>query len=172
MHRRWSVRRTRLEQLAASWAAPQASPVTAVVTEAHEWFEILPEAIGMEGPVGKGARLRYVGGRRAWLKVKHRDIVEVIVGDVLGPITRPEVVIPAATPAMGRWSRSAVPRSFLLHPAAAGQLNLRPYGWTEPGDPTPQMCERRDNWSLMARSCAMCSSTRTLSSVVRRLKWP
>jgi hypothetical protein len=41
----------------------------------------------------KGANSRYVGGRREWLKVKRRDGVEVIVGGVLGPIERPEVVI-------------------------------------------------------------------------------
>ncbi|MGY4771263.1 ATP-dependent DNA ligase [Kribbella sp. CWNU-51] len=78
---RWSVRRTRLEQLAASWSAPlQVSPMTADVSEAREWLEILPEAMGVEGLVVKGAGLRYVGGRREWLKVKHRDTVEVIAG--------------------------------------------------------------------------------------------
>ncbi|WP_405065021.1 hypothetical protein OG558_23995 [Kribbella sp. NBC_01510] len=67
---RWSVRRSRLEQLAAGWSAPlQVSPVTADIGEAREWFEVLPEAMGVEGLVVKGAGLRYVGGRREWLKV-------------------------------------------------------------------------------------------------------
>jgi ATP-dependent DNA ligase len=49
--------------------------------------------MGVEGLVVKGASSRYVGGRREWLKVKRRDTVEVIVGGVIGPIDRPEVVI-------------------------------------------------------------------------------
>jgi ATP-dependent DNA ligase len=91
---RWTVRRTRLERLAESWAPPlQLSPVTADIEEATEWFEILPETMGIEGLVVKGANSRYVGGRREWLKVKRRDAVDVICGGVLGPIDRPEVVI-------------------------------------------------------------------------------
>jgi ATP-dependent DNA ligase len=91
---RWTVRRTRLEKLAASWALPlQLSPVTADLEEAREWFDVLPAAMGVEGLVVKGASSRYVGGRREWLKVKRRDTVDVIVGGVLGPIDHPEVVI-------------------------------------------------------------------------------
>ncbi|TDO27351.1 hypothetical protein EV643_1636 [Kribbella sp. VKM Ac-2527] len=46
---RWTVRRGRLEQLAARWALPlQLSPVTADIEEAREWFDVLPEAIGIE----------------------------------------------------------------------------------------------------------------------------
>jgi len=47
----------------------------------------------VEGLVVKGAASRYQPGRREWVKVKHRDTVEVIVGGVLGPIDHPEVVI-------------------------------------------------------------------------------
>lgn len=91
---RWTVRRGRLEQLAARWVPPlQLSPVTTDLEEAREWFELLPGALGIEGLVVKGASSRYVGGRREWLKVKHRDTHEVIVGGVLGPTERPEVVI-------------------------------------------------------------------------------
>jgi ATP-dependent DNA ligase len=38
--------------------------------EAREWFEVLPDAIGVEGLVVKGAATRYTPGRRdAWIKV-------------------------------------------------------------------------------------------------------
>jgi ATP-dependent DNA ligase len=91
---RWTTRRSRLEQLATRWQLPlQLSPVTADIEEAREWFDVLPEAMGIEGLVVKGANSRYVGGRREWLKVKRRDTVEVICGGVIGPIDRPEVVI-------------------------------------------------------------------------------
>jgi ATP-dependent DNA ligase len=91
---RWTVRRRRLEQLSAAWALPlQISPVTDDPEDAQEWFDVLPEAMVVEGLVVKGASSRYVGGRRDWLKVKRRDTQDVIVGGVLGPIDRPEVVI-------------------------------------------------------------------------------
>ncbi|WP_328522960.1 hypothetical protein [Kribbella sp. NBC_00359] len=56
----------------------------------------------------KGAGLRYVGGRREWLKVKHRDTVEAIVGGVLGTLRHPEVVI-------GRYTE---PRRLVVLPSA------------------------------------------------------
>ncbi|ONI79065.1 hypothetical protein BWI15_00365 [Kribbella sp. ALI-6-A] len=106
---RWTTRRARLEQLAEAWQLPlQVSPVTADIGEAREWFDVLPEAMGVEGLVVKGASSRYVGGRREWLKVKRRDTVEVIVGGVIGPIDRPEVVIAGRT-AVTTWSLSAGP---------------------------------------------------------------
>jgi ATP-dependent DNA ligase len=89
---RWTSRRRRLESLAA-WTPPlQLSLVTDDLAEAHDWFEVLP-AMGVEGLVAKGKASRYEPGRRGWLKVRHRDTVEVIVGGVLGPIRRPEAVI-------------------------------------------------------------------------------
>jgi ATP-dependent DNA ligase len=89
---RWTTRRRRLESLAA-WTPPlQLSLVTDDVGEAEEWFEAL-SAIGVEGLVAKGKASRYEPGRRGWLKVKHRDTVEVIVGGVLGSLEHPEVVI-------------------------------------------------------------------------------
>jgi ATP-dependent DNA ligase len=89
---RWTTRRRRLEARAA-WTPPlQLSLVTDDVVEAEEWSEAL-SAIGVEGLVAKGQASRYEPGRRGWLKVKHRDTVEVIVGGVLGTLTHPEVVI-------------------------------------------------------------------------------
>ena len=89
---RWTNRRRCLESL-AGWTPPlQLSMVTDDHAEAREWFEVLP-AMGVEGLVAKGKASRYEPGRRGWLKVRHRDTVEVIVGGVLGPIQRPEVVV-------------------------------------------------------------------------------
>lgn len=55
----------------------QLSPVTADLEEAREWFEVLPEALGVEGLVVKGANTRHVGGRREWLKVNSVGVVSV-----------------------------------------------------------------------------------------------
>lgn len=55
----------------------QVSPTTADVGEAREWFEIVPQAMGVEGMVVKGASLRDVGGRREWLKVNSVGLVSV-----------------------------------------------------------------------------------------------
>jgi ATP dependent DNA ligase domain len=119
---RWTVRRQRLEQLARDWVPPlQLTPVTADIDEAREWFEVLPAAMGVEGLVVKGAATRYTPGRRdAWVKVKHRETREVIVGGVLGSITHPEVVI------AGLYNTGAelvvVGRTVALKPEQAAQL--------------------------------------------------
>ncbi|MEN3268139.1 hypothetical protein [Pseudonocardia sp.] len=75
---RWSVRRTRLEQLATNWTLTlQLSPVTGDLEAAREWFDVLPAAMGVEGLVVKGANSRYVGGRREWLKVNSAGVRRV-----------------------------------------------------------------------------------------------
>jgi ATP-dependent DNA ligase len=90
---RWTARRTRLEALAAGWTPPlQLSPVTADVDEAKEWLEAF-KASGVEGLVVKGASSRYLPGRREWLKVKHRDTIEVIIGAVTGSLQHPEILV-------------------------------------------------------------------------------
>jgi ATP-dependent DNA ligase len=144
---RWTVRRRRLEQLAAAWALPlQLSPVTDDLEEAQEWFDVLPEAMGIEGLVVKGASSRYVGGRREWLKVKRRDTQEVIVGGVLGPIDRPEVVI------AGRYRGDdlvVIGRTVLLTDEQSAQLGavLRPakHGHPWPDEITSQRWGGRDS---------------------------
>ena len=131
---RWTVRRGRLEQLAASFAPPlQLTPVTADLAEAREWFDVLPAAMGVEGLVVKGAATRYVGGRREWLKVKHRATREFLIGGVIGPITRPEVVI------AGLYRGDdlvIVGRTVPLSPAQSAELGavLTP---AKPGHPWP-----------------------------------
>jgi ATP-dependent DNA ligase len=117
---RWTTRHQRLAALAAAWRPPlQVSPVTDDVEEAREWFEVLPAAIGTEGLVVKGAGTRYVGGSRAWVKVKRRETMEVLVGGVIGPIKHPEVVI------AGRYRGDVlvvVGRTAPLSPAQSRQL--------------------------------------------------
>jgi ATP-dependent DNA ligase len=89
---RWSVRRKRLETLAEGWRPPlQLSPVTADIHEAQEWMEAFRPA-GVEGLVVTGAASRYAAGR-GWIKYKSRETVEVIAGGVIGPLSKPEVLV-------------------------------------------------------------------------------
>lgn len=86
-------RQALLEELAAEWHPPlNLSPVTRDVDEAREWFESMPAA-GVEGIVVKAAASRYEGGKREWLKVKHRNTRDVIAGAVIGSRSRPEAVV-------------------------------------------------------------------------------
>jgi ATP-dependent DNA ligase len=90
---RWTTRRRRLESLAATWTPPlQPSLVIDNLTEAEQWFDVLGP-VGVEGLVAKGKASRYQPGRRGWLKIKHRDTVEIIVGGVLGSLDQPTAVI-------------------------------------------------------------------------------
>lgn len=86
-------RRDLLEQLANGWQAPLSlSPATTDPDKAARWFEDLPST-GIEGLVIKGTDQAYVPGSRSWLKLKHRETVEVICGAVIGPITEPSEVV-------------------------------------------------------------------------------
>lgn len=107
-------RRALLEELAAGWAPPlNLSPVTADYATALEWFEEMPPT-GIEGLVVKGAAQRYEGGVRQWLKVKHRDNIDVVCAAVIGRRDAPTAVV-AGLPLFGRlWivgSTSALGRS-------------------------------------------------------------
>jgi ATP-dependent DNA ligase len=86
-------RRTLLEELASTWSPPlNLSPTTMDFEVAQQWFEELP-ATGVEGLVVKGAAQRYESGQRQWLKVKHRDALNVICAAVAGSTSRPEALI-------------------------------------------------------------------------------
>ncbi|HEX9225312.1 MAG TPA: ATP-dependent DNA ligase, partial [Arthrobacter sp.] len=107
-------RRVLLEELAAGWAPPlNLSPVTSDFGTALEWFEDFPPT-GIEGLVVKGASQAYEGGVRQWLKVKHRDTIDVVCAAVLGRRDAPSAVV-AGLPLFGRlWivgSTSALGRS-------------------------------------------------------------
>lgn len=94
-------RRILLEELAAGWAPPlNLTPVTTDYGTALEWFEEFPPT-GIEGLVVKGAGQRYEGGVKQWLKVKHRDNIDVVCAAVLGRRDAPSAVV-AGLPMFGR----------------------------------------------------------------------
>ncbi|EMY35004.1 ATP dependent DNA ligase [Arthrobacter crystallopoietes BAB-32] len=125
------VRRQLLEELAKDWTEVlELSPVTADPETAARWFEELP-ATGIEGLVVKGRAQPYEGGQRQWLKVKHRETIEVVCAAVIGPIDRPEAVV-AGLPIEGELR--IVGRSAMLKPSAGKQLGaqLRPSAGEHP----------------------------------------
>ncbi|WP_260680745.1 ATP-dependent DNA ligase [Arthrobacter sp. KBS0703] len=96
-HDAWDLplhqRRTLLEELATGWEPPLSlSPTTTDPDVAAQWFEELPRT-GIEGLIIKGTDQPYTPGVRSWLKLKHRETVEVVCGAVIGPITRPSEVV-------------------------------------------------------------------------------
>ncbi|WP_018771434.1 ATP-dependent DNA ligase [Arthrobacter sp. 162MFSha1.1] len=116
-----SERRKLLEQLAADWEPPlNLSPVTRDRAEALRWFEELHHA-GLEGLVVKGAAQPYQGAVRQWIKVKRREVVDVVCGAVIGPINRPQYVV-AGLPVDGRLR--IVGRSVPLSAKASRELAL------------------------------------------------
>lgn len=118
-------RRTLLEQIAEDWEPPlNLSPVTTDYAQAVTWFEELP-ATGVEGLVVKGAGDRYEGGKRQWVKVKHRDTLDVICGAIIGPREQPQELV-IGLPIDG--GLQIVGRSAPLRSGVARQLGkqLRP----------------------------------------------
>lgn len=114
-------RRNLLEQLAADWEPPlNLSPVTRDRAEALRWFEELHHA-GLEGLVVKGAAQPYQGSVRQWIKVKRREVVDVVCAAVIGPIDRPQYVV-AGLPVEGRLR--IVGRSVPLSAKASRELAL------------------------------------------------
>jgi ATP-dependent DNA ligase len=86
-------RRRLLEELADEWGPPLTlSPMTRDLAEARRWFDELP-ASGIEGLVVKGTGQPYRGGKRDWVKVKHRDTVDVIAAAVTGTLAHPRELI-------------------------------------------------------------------------------
>ena len=91
-HPYW-VRRQLLEELAKGWQPPLSlSPVTDAKSVAEGWMRDLAPA-GIEGVVAKGADQPYLGGRRDWVKVRHRDTFELIAGAVTGSLSDPGELI-------------------------------------------------------------------------------
>ena len=116
----WRDRRTLLEELAAGFAPPlELSPYTDDYATAQEWFTAL-SAAGVEGLVAKGAGTRYRPGERGWVKIKHRQVVDAIIGATIGPITRPDAIV------VGRYTPAGelriVGRSVALTSAQAEEL--------------------------------------------------
>ncbi|PYY64537.1 ATP-dependent DNA ligase [Curtobacterium sp. MCPF17_003] len=130
----WKDRRALLEELARDWVPPlNLSPVTDNADQARAWFDDLT-AVGIEGLVVKGASQRYEGGQRQWVKVKHRDTIDVICAAVIGPRTRPEAVV-VGLPIDGELRIAG--RSSPLAPTAARDLGRMvtappgPHPWPE-----------------------------------------
>lgn len=86
-------RRQLLEALAEAWTPPlELSPQTTDRAVAEDWFQTMPAA-GIEGVVAKRLDEAYPAGRRAWVKVKHHDSVDVICAAVIGSRERPRELI-------------------------------------------------------------------------------
>lgn len=89
----FAQRRELLEHLAANWEPPlNLSPTTSDRAQALRWFGELHHA-GLEGLVAKGAAQSYQGGIRQWVKVKRREVTDVVCAAVIGPIDRPDYVV-------------------------------------------------------------------------------
>lgn len=125
--RPWSERRNLLEGLIGSQLPLQVCPFTRDRDEAGSW---LPEysAIGIEGVVAKRTTTPYRPGERAWVKVKHRETTEVVIGAVTGSAERPESVV------AGRFTRAGqlviAGRTTALNQRQAAELaaSLTPVG--------------------------------------------
>lgn len=127
-------RRILLEELAKDWEPPLGlSPVTTDPEAAARWLEEMHHS-GIEGLVIKDSSQRYDGGERRWLKVKHRNTLDVVCAAVTGPIEKPQTII-AGLPMDGKLR--IVGRSVQLKAAVSRELGklLSPAGpehpWSE-----------------------------------------
>lgn len=129
-------RRQLLDELGGWWRPPlHLSMVTDQLQQAREWFDDLAAA-GIEGIVAKAAAGPYTGGGRDWIKVKRRETLDVVLGAVIGPITRPEAVV------VGRYDEAGQlrveGRSAPLQSHVARQLGAQ-LREAAPGHPWPTM---------------------------------
>lgn len=126
-------RRQLLEKLARDWAAPlNLSPATTDRELAKTWLRDLP-ATGVEGLVFKGGSQPY-DGSRSWLKLKHKDVLDVVCAAVIGSLTQPQAIL-AGLPVDGQLR--IVGRSTILSTRTGRELGrqLRP---AQPGHPWPE----------------------------------
>jgi len=126
-------RRQLLEELARDWAAPLTfSPTTGDMELAKTWLRDLP-ATGIEGLVFKGAAQPYEA-TRSWLKLKHKDVLDVVCAAVIGPVAQPQAII-TGLPIDGELQ--IVGRSTVLSTKVGRELarHLHPAG---PGHPWPE----------------------------------
>jgi ATP-dependent DNA ligase len=108
------------------------SPATSDMELAKTWLQDLP-ATGIEGLVFKGRAQPYVAGR-IWLKLKHKDVVDVVCAAVIGPLAQPQAII-AGLPVGGELK--IVGRSTVLSTKVGRELgrHLHP---ASPGHPWPE----------------------------------
>lgn len=89
----WTARRDRLESLSGWESALLLSPVSGEIDDARRWLGDPMQAPGSDGVVAKGAGSFYEPDRRSWLTVGCHPAVDVVVGGVIGPMDRPEILI-------------------------------------------------------------------------------
>lgn len=125
-------RRQLLEELARDWAPPlHLSPITRDMDLAKTWLRDLP-ATGIEGLVFKGSQPYEAA--RIWLKLKHKDLWDVVCAAVIGSMAQPQAII-AGLPIGGELK--IVGRSTVLTTKAGRELgrHLHPAG---PRHPWPE----------------------------------
>lgn len=128
----FSGRRQLLEELARDWAPPLSlSPITRDMDLAKTWLRDLP-ATGIEGLVFKGDQPYEAA--RIWLKLKHKDVWDVVCAAVIGSVSQPQALI-AGLPVGGELK--IVGRSTVLSTKVGRELgrHLRGAG---PGHPWPE----------------------------------
>jgi ATP-dependent DNA ligase len=108
---------------------------------AKTWLRDLP-ATGIEGLVFKGAAQPYEAGR-IWLKLKHKDVLDVVCAAVIGSLTQPQAII-AGLPVGGELK--IVGRSTVLSTKAGRELGRHLHA-AGPGHPWPsEISESSLNW--------------------------
>ncbi|MFI6713623.1 RNA ligase family protein [Nonomuraea sp. NPDC050478] len=115
-------RRTLLEDLFATIPAAGVLALglhTTDEAEARTWYESL-HTVGVEGLVIKPTSSRYVGGERGWLKLKHRESAEAVVGGYVGHSRRPSGLLLGRYDQAGRFR--VVGRTTQLSAQAAAEL--------------------------------------------------
>lgn len=89
----FDCRRELLEDVCGQLRPPLSlSPVTEDPHVAAEWFTDLVH-VGVEGLVVKGGAQPYRPAQRDWVKVKHRETVDVIVAAVIGSRVAPSACV-------------------------------------------------------------------------------
>lgn len=107
-------------------------PTTTDLELAKTWLRDLP-ATGIEGFVFKGGSQTY-DASRSWLKLKHKNVLDVVCAAVVGPLTQPHAII-AGLPIDGQLR--IVGRSTVLTAQAGRELGLRCRP-AQPGHPWPE----------------------------------
>jgi ATP-dependent DNA ligase len=129
----FSGRRQLLEELARDWVAPlNLSPVTTDRELAKTWLRDLP-ATGVEGLVFKGGSQPY-DGSRSWLKLKRKNVLDVVCAAVIGSLTQPQAIV-AGLPVDGQLR--IVGRSTVLSTRTGRELG-RHLSPAQPGHPWPE----------------------------------
>ncbi|WP_395405910.1 hypothetical protein ACHMXB_22125 (plasmid) [Arthrobacter sp. UC242_113] len=108
------------------------SPTTGDMELAKTWLRDLP-ATGIEGLVFKGGAQPYEA-TRAWLKLKHKDVLDVVCAAVIGSLTQPQAII-AGLPVGGELK--IVGRSTVLSTKVGRELGQYLHA-AGPGHPWPE----------------------------------